>query len=360
GTALAVPRFIWRTTLIAVLFLVLAISSVSVVVKDSTGDVVSGAAVIVRSGLGPERRVTTGPDGRFTVDAPETGEVTVIVRAGGFAEKTEKVPAAHTGDIDVVLAPAGLFETVTVTPTRSEQRLGDTPASVNVVSSREIAASPALVADDVLRHVPTFSLFRRTSSLVAQPTTQGVSLRGIGPSGQGRTLVLLDGIPFNDPFGGWVYWTRVPLESVDRIEMTDGATSSLYGNYAMGGVINIITSRPTRASIDLKTQYSNEKSPKLDFFAGDRWNNLGAAVEGSFFRTDGFPIVAPIERGPIDNNADVAYRNLSGKLEYASSDRLSAFFRAGYFSENRNNAKIGELNDARWTTVNGGIRVRMP
>jgi outer membrane receptor protein involved in Fe transport len=208
--------------------------------------------------------------------------------------------------------------------------------------------------------VPTFSLFRRTSSLVAQPTTQGVSLRGIGPSGQSRTLVLLDGVPFNDPFGGWVYWTRVPMASVDRIEMTDGATSSLYGNYAMGGVINIITTKASRAQLDLKTQYGTETSPKLDFFASNRWKGFGAALEGSFFKTDGFPIVAPIERGPIDNNADVGYRNISGKIDYASSDRLTAFVRAGYFSEDRNNGKVGELNDTRWTTVNGGVRIRMP
>jgi outer membrane receptor protein involved in Fe transport len=345
---------------IAAFMLVLAASSISGVVHDSSGAVVAGAAVIVRAASGPELRATTGPDGRFTVDAAPTGDLTVVVRAGGFAEKVEQVPAAHAGELDLVLAPATLFETVTVTPTRTEQRLGDTPASVDVVTSREIETSPALVADDVLRQVPTFSLFRRTSSLVAQPTTQGVSLRGIGPSGQSRTLVLLDGIPFNDPFGGWVYWTRVPLESIDRIEMTNGSTSSLYGNYAMGGVINIITSRPTRALVDLKTQYGNENSPKLDFLAGDRWNSLGAAIEGSFFRTDGFPIVAPIERGPIDNNADVAYRNVSGKVDYAPSDRLNAFFRAGYFSEQRNNGKIGELNDTRWTTVSGGVRIRMP
>jgi outer membrane receptor protein involved in Fe transport len=346
---------------IAALIIALAAASpLSGVVHDSSGGVVAGAAVSVRAGSGPEMRVTTGSDGRFTVNAPETSDLTVVVRAGGFAEKIEHVPAAHTGDLDVVLAAANIFETVTVTPTRTEQRLGDTPASVNVVTSREIDASPALVADDVLRNVPTFSLFRRTSSLVAQPTTQGVSLRGIGPSGQSRTLVLLDGIPFNDPFGGWVYWTRVPLASVDRIEMTDGTTSSLYGNYAMGGVINIITSRPTRQMLEFKPQYGNRNSPKLDLFASDRWNNLGAAVEGSFFKTDGFPIVAPIERGPIDNNANVEYRNVSAKIEYTPSDRVNAFFRAGYFSEDRNNAKIGELNDTRWTTVNGGVRLRLP
>jgi len=345
---------------IAALMFVLALSPLTGVVHDSTGGAVAGAAVIVRSGPGQEIRATTGPDGRFTVDVPETGELTVIVRAGGFAEKTEQVSGSRSGDLDLTLSPATLFETVTVTPTRTEQKVVDTPASVNIVSKEDFQASPALVADDVLRNVPTFSLFRRTSSLVAQPTTQGVSLRGIGPSGQSRTLVLLDGIPFNDPFGGWVYWTRVPMESVDRIEMTDGPSSSLYGNYAMGGVINIITTRPSRQLVDLRTQYGNDSSPKFDVFASDRWNNIGAAFEGSFFKTDGFPIVAPIERGPIDNNADVAYSNVSGKVDYAPSDRVNAFVRGGYFSENRNNGKIGELNDTRWTTINGGVRVRLP
>jgi outer membrane receptor protein involved in Fe transport len=344
---------------IAALILALAASSLSGVVHDSTGAVVPGAVVIVRPAAGAEHQVVTGADGTFTADAPDAGDVTVIVRAGGFAEKTERLTGT-TRSVDIVLSPATLFETVTVTPTRTEQRLGDTPASVRVMTSEEIKASPALVADDVLRQVPTFSLFRRTSSLVAQPTTQGVSLRGIGPSGQSRTLVLLDGIPFNDPFGGWVYWTRVPLASVERIEMTEDTTSSLYGNYALGGVINIITSHPTRRTVEVRPQYGNKSTPKADFFASDRYGKLGVAVEGSVFNTDGFPIVETIERGPIDNNANVDYRNVSAKAEYTPSDRVNAFMRVGYFKENRNNAKIGELNDTKWTTVNGGVRIRMP
>jgi outer membrane receptor protein involved in Fe transport len=333
---------------------------VSGVVKDPTGAIVPGASVIVKPASGSERSALTGPDGRFTVDLPADGDVIVIVRAGGFAEKSHRVVTGDRGrEIEIVLEPASLLETVTVTPTRSEQRLGDVPASVNVVTSETIAASPALMADDVLRQVPTFSLFRRTSSLVAQPTTQGVSLRGIGPSGQSRTLVLLDGVPFNDPFGGWVYWSRVPLVSVDRIEITEGTTSSLYGNYAMGGVINIITSRPTRRTIELKSQYGNRNSPKVDFFASDQWNKVGAAVEGSFLNTDGFPIVAARERGPIDNNANVEYKNVTAKVDYNPTDRANAFFRAGYFTENRVNGKVGEVNDTRWTTVNGGVRARL-
>jgi outer membrane receptor protein involved in Fe transport len=311
---------------------------------------------VVRTQSGAERQTVTGSDGTFTLDNIQADAI-LIVRASGFAEKRQPV---SSGDIDVVLSPATILETVTVTPTRTEQRLGDVPASVQVLTSEQIKASPAVVADDVLRQIPTFSLFRRTSSLAAQPTTQGVSLRGIGPSGQSRTLVLIDGIPFNDPFGGWVYWTRVPLLSVDRVELTEGTSSSLYGNLAMGGVINIITSRPVRRTLEVKPQFGSRTSPKFDFFGSDRGKKVGVSVEGSFFRTDGFPIVAARERGPVDNNADVDYRNLSAKIEFTPTDRINAFFRAGHFTEDRVNGKVGEVNDTKWTTANGGVRILMP
>ncbi len=251
------------------LSLSLADPALTGVVTDSTGAAVSGASVVVQTPSGIEQQTVTGPDGRFAFDKAPSGEATLVVRAGGFGEARQ--PVSGSGEVEIVLSPAGLLETVIVTTTRTEQRLGDTPASVSLLTREQIQASPAVVADDVLRQVPSFSLFRRASSLAAQPTTQGVSLRGIGPSGQSRTLVLLDGIPFNDPFGGWVYWTRVPMVSVDRIEITEGTASGLYGNYAMGGVINIVTSRPSRRTIEMKTQYGGQNTPKLDFFASDVW-----------------------------------------------------------------------------------------
>jgi len=345
--------------LIAAFILALAASSISGVVRDSTGGVVSGASVVVRVAPGSEQRVTTGPDGRFTVDASATGPVVIVVRAGGFAEKTERVEDASR-PISIELAPAALLEQVTVTASRTEQRLGDIPASVSVLHSEDIRMSPAVVADDVLRQIPSFSLFRRTSSLSSHPTAQGVSLRGIGPSGVSRTLVLVDGTPFNDPFGGWVYWTRVPTESVDRIEVVDGSSSSLYGNYAMGGVINIVSARPERRSFDIKPQYGNHNSPKLDYTASDVWGKLGVTTDGSIFDTDGFPIVVPSEKGIIDINATVKFRNFNGKADYSPSDRVSLFARAGYFSEDRVNGKIGEVNDTQWKSVSGGARVRLP
>ncbi len=336
--------------------LMLAAPSVSGVVKDSTGGAVAGASVLIRTSSGTEQTVS-GPDGRFTLNKTPDGQSTLVVRAGGFAEKEQRLTGS--GDIEVVLEPAGLLEMVTVTPSRAEERLGNIPASVSVMDRADIKASPALVADDVLRRLPTFGLFRRSSSLSSHPTTQGVSLRGIGPSGVSRTLVLVDGVPFNDPFGGWVYWTRVPINSVDRIEVVDGSSSSLYGNYAMGGVINILGAKPSRRTVELKTQYGNNKTPKLDYFGSDVWGKVGLAVEGSVFDTDGFPIVVANERGVVDNNATVKFKNVNVKMDYSPSPSAQLFLRGGYFSENRGNGKIDEVNDTRWKSGSGGARLRL-
>jgi iron complex outermembrane recepter protein len=341
-------------------------------VRDTSGGVLQGALVIARLSSGAERQTVTDDTGRFTLTPPASGEVTLIVRVGGFAESRQTLaPGADRLALEIALSPAGVSDTVTVTPTRSEQRLGDVPASVSVIGREEIRQSPAVLPDDLLRQMPTFSLFRRSSSISAHPTSQGVSLRGIGPSGVSRTLVLLDGIPFNDPFGGWVYWTRIPLESAERIEVVDSASSSLYGTYAMGGVINIVTSPPARRTFELKSQYGNRQSPKLDFRGSDVWGKVGVSVDASVFDTDGYAPVVEVnpagipERGPIDNNASVAFRNVGVKLEYSPTDRVQAFVRTGYFREERDNGKITtlgppteEANDTTLKTLSGGVRVR--
>ena len=361
------------TTLAAALVAIqiAAAPSVSGVVRDSSGQVVPGAVIVARDASGAEQQAVTASDGRFTFAIPATGEVTLVVRANGFSEVRQTITAGTTQPVDVLLLPATLSETVTVTATRMEQRLRDVPASVNVLTQDDIRASPAVVADDVLRQIPTFSLFRRTSSLASHPTAQGVSLRGIGPSGVSRTLVLLDGVPFNDPFGGWVYWTRVPLDAAARIEVVDTSSSSLYGNYAMGGVINIVTAPASRRTVDLKAQYGTRNSPKLDFRASDVWGRFGAVLDGAVFTTDGYPIVVATnpagiaERGRVDKNASVEFTNVNVKLEYDPSERLHAFVRGGYFREERINGKAStidgsdEKNDTTWKSASAGIRAAM-
>src|SRR5690606_17522454 len=141
-------------------------------------------------------------------------------------------------DLRVVLAPPTFSDAVTVTASRASERWSDAAAApVSVVTGAELRASAPLVVDDVLRQTPGFTLFRRSSSRTANPTTQGVTLRGLGSAGGSRALVLADGVPLNDPFGGWVYWNRIPQAAIDRAEVLRGAASYIYGPNATAGVV---------------------------------------------------------------------------------------------------------------------------
>jgi outer membrane receptor protein involved in Fe transport len=339
-----------------------------VTIHDEQGLPIVGARIDIEEHSRGIRRSAFSAAQPLRITNLPPGLYEMRVEATGFASESKSVDLRNepSAVIEVRLQAGGLRQEVVVTPSRTEQALGDTPASISIITNEEIKASPAVVADDVLRRIPTFSLFRRTSSLSSHPTAQGVSLRGIGPSGVSRTLVLIDNVPFNDPFGGWVYWTRVPLESIDRVEVVEGPSSSLYGNYAMGGVINFVSRRPVHRSLELKSQYGNRDSPKLDFSLGDLWGKLGIAVDGSYFKTGGFPIVPPFERGIVDTKATVAFQNTNLKLDYGASSSASAFLRAGYFHEARNNGKAStfdgteEANDTIWRSLNGGIRLVLP
>lgn len=254
--------------------------------------------------------------------------------------------------------PVIQLEPIVVGAGRVEQRLGEAPAAVTVLDERDIATSAAQTVDDLLRQVPGFSLFRRSSSLVTHPTTQGVSLRGIGPSGASRALVLQDGIPLNDPFGGWVYWSKIPRLGIERIEVVRGGVSSLWGNYALGGVINVV-SRPIRPQTLLfEGSYGSRDTTSLDLLLSDVRGPLGVRLEGDFFTTDGFPVVKESQRGAIDIPADSSHRTFNGKVEYRLAPGVDLFVSGLYFDEDRGNGTPLQTNATEAGQVTAGGRLR--
>jgi outer membrane receptor protein involved in Fe transport len=249
------------------------------------------------------------------------------------------------------------LEPVVVSASRIEQKLRDVPANVTVITREEIQQSPARTVDDLLRQIPGFSLFRRSSSLVTHPTAQGVSLRGIGPSGVSRTLVLLDGVPLNDSFGGWVYWSKVPLESIERIEVVRGGGSGVYGNYALAGVINIITRRPEARVAQAKLDLGTRNTVDADLLASHVMGPWAASVEGSFFRTDGYKIVREDQRGAIDINADTSHETFNGRVEYTPSLASSLFLTGSFFHEDRGNGTPLQKNSTEAGYIGTGGRL---
>ena len=256
--------------------------------------------------------------------------------------------------------PTVRLDPVVVTPGRFQQSAGDTPAAVTVIGGDEIRKSPSQTVDDLLRQVPSFSLFRRSSSLVTHPTAQGVSLRGIGPSGASRALVLVDGIPINDPFGGWVPWSRIPTLGIEQIEIVRGGGSSVWGSGALGGVIQVLTRRPLHNSIALETSYGSYDTTNVDLFATGTYGPFGLAIEGNWFETGGFKIVKESRRGPIDIDADSRHGVLNGRIEFRPTKDVTIFFSGSYFDEERQNGTRIQVNDTNAGSMATGATVTTP
>jgi outer membrane receptor protein involved in Fe transport len=311
-------------------------------VVDTTGAPVRRAEVSLSIGAEVVRRVMTGDDGRFAFEDVRASGGSVAASAEGFARREESwtlsAPGAEATEVLLVLTPEGLAEQVTVTATRTDTKLGETAASLRVISRETLETTAAQTLDDALRQVPGFQLFRRTGSRAANPTAQGVSLRGVGASGASRALVLADGVPLNDPFGGWVSWGRVPRESVARVEVLRGGASDLYGSAALGGVIQILTRRAEeQPALSLEASYGSQRTHDGSLFASARKGRWGATLAAESFHTGGYFLVRRAERGAADTPAAARYTALVATLEREVSDRLRLFARASYFGEARDN-----------------------
>lgn len=261
-------------------------------------------------------------------------------------------PSAHQAAAPYKLPP------VIVTATRTRISPRDATNYVVVLNKDRIEQSPELVLDDVLRQVSGFNTFRRSSSMVTAPAddpeAEGVTLRGIGPGGASRALVLLDGIPVNDAFGGWIYWDEIPLQSIDRIEVVEGGGSNLWGNEAEGGVINIISKRPEDTQITIQPSYGIRNTTS-DSVAGDYVSGpFRVSLENDFFNTSGWDIVEPGFQGPIDQNTSSINDVFSGRGEFDPGTGLTSFLRGSYYNQNYNLGTPFRSASATRGFINGG------
>jgi outer membrane receptor protein involved in Fe transport len=327
-------------------------------VTDQNGAPVTQAEVIVRADSFTARS-KTDLSGKFYVDRLPPTEIELEVKAPGFARWITKLPALEVAPLlHVVLGPASVSEQVTVTATRTETRISETAASVVALNPDDLKTTAALTLDDALRQVPGFSLFRRSGSRTANPTTQGVSLRGLGASGASRAVVLADGIPLNDPFGGWVYWNRVPRESISQVEVLRGSASHLYGSGALGGVVNISTNSVATNSLSLTAAYGNEGTPNVSLFLGGKKRDWAASVATELFRTEGYVLVSRAERGPVDTRAGSRHGATNLKVERWFGRNQRIFGTGSFFRESRKNGTPLQTNRTRMNQFSFGGELR--
>ncbi len=247
---------------------------------------------------------------------------------------------------------AQVLDPLVVTATRAPQSLSSLPVAADVFTGETLATSPALAVDEVLKASAAFSLFRRQSSLSANPTTQGVSLRNLGPNGAGRTLVLLDGIPLNDPFGGWVAWTKPPGLNLALVEIVRGGGSSTWGSAALGGTVQLLSTStlpPTdRVSLNqLQVEAGDFGTVAADLASHTPRGRDTLSLNLRGFHSDGFARTAPAWRGPIDRPTDLDHATAQLAWTHLATTGTRTTVTARAFTEERGNGTPLQRNRTR-------------
>ncbi len=323
-------------------------------VRDQLGYVVPGARIVLQ-GIRYEHATTSGNDGAFRVEGAPRQKLHVTVEAAGFSRYKVEL-SEEVGELAVVLLPAAVAQEINVTANRVDTSQEDTPESIEVLSSRETDAIASLPVDQSLRLVPGFTLFRRSDSRTANPTSQGVSLRGVGGSGASRALVLYDDVPLNDPFGGWVYWGRIARQELSSVEVLRGGGSSLYGSGALSGVVNLVPQHEPRNLFSAEASIGSESAPDLSLADNVQLHSWTINTSGEAFRTDGYIVVPAAQRGPVDTPVN-SYHG-EGQVVARRKFALGDFFSAGeFYDEARNNGTPLQTNDTQLWQLSSGLNL---
>jgi len=207
---------------------------------------------------------------------------------------------------------------VSVTATKTERKVSDVPASINIITEKDIENSVALSANEILKNVAGINI-RNSMGLMSVGTTNKIYMRGFGGS-DARSLVLIDGVPMNDPYTGAAEWNQIPMSSIKRIEVVKGSGSSLYGSNAMGGVINIITKKPKEQKTDISLSYGSMNTKIGSISTTGKVDKFGYFLSGQMAKSDGY--IADVVANQKDNSIKrgVERENANLKFTYDIDD----------------------------------------
>ena len=202
-------------------------------VQDSTGAVVPRARVYLLKTAGVPQSVVADASGAFRFRDAGAGHCTLVASAPGLSGEQVRVPCDRTEAVRIELRPSALVETVVVQAERPEVPSSAVAASVLVLTSEDLGAIQALQLHDALRYLPGVEV----NQTGRRGAVTGLFVRG----GESKyNLVMLDGVKLNE-FGGGYNFAGLPAEQAERVEFVRGPQSALYGSYAIGSAMHVVT-----------------------------------------------------------------------------------------------------------------------
>jgi outer membrane cobalamin receptor len=314
------------------------------VVRTATGAPVPGARVVARQNAAADPAIADA-GGAFRL-ASVTFPAVLEVSAPGFLTLQTSV---RSSPVEIILSPSHIQQSVVVDASGTSAYL---PSAASL-DRADLEGVPAVAPDEALRTVAGFSLFRRSAARASNPTTHGVTMRGLSASGASRGLVLLDGVPLNDGFGGWVTWTRVPMLALDGIDIDRGAAGDTFGSDALGGVFQL-QSGPTHHAVSAGIEAGSNAQTALDVAADHRLGRVSFFGASSWYRTDGVIPLEPESRGAVDARADAEWFN--GLAKAAGDTTAGRWIVSGWGGkDDRGNGTVVQRNTMSGGTVAGSF-----
>ncbi len=190
--------------------------------------------------------------------------------------------------------------------------LSDEAYSIATISEDRLAATASGRIEDALRDIAGLQQFRRTDARSANATSQGATLRGLGGNASSRALLVLDGVPQSDPFGGWVTWPAFSAIRLNEIRVTRGGGSGAYGSGALSGTIEM-ESGPGKDGLIGNIAYGSHDSVEANALLGGALGNGRAFITASYARGDGFVPIIKSQRGTADGAAPYEQASLAAR-----------------------------------------------
>ncbi|MDQ8199261.1 TonB-dependent receptor plug domain-containing protein [Pelagicoccus enzymogenes] len=219
-------------------------------------------------------------------------------------------------------------------------------AAVSKLGIREFELGQFRDIADSLATYPGIASFRRTNSLAAHPTTQGVRLRNFGANASSRALVLFDGVPQNDPFGAWVYWHQYDLTQLDALHIYPSGIAETWGNMASGGLVSMVAKEAAAGARLFQASIGSAESYDLKAYAA-----YAAGDEAVFdigirrFDSDGFHTLAESQRGTVDEAAYSSAAILNTRVSWKPNEAWKSQLSLRLFDEERGNGTPLGRND---------------
>jgi len=341
---------ILKKTIYTFLFVCFSLGSVfsqnitGIVIDSETEEPLVGANIIIKE---LQRGISSNSEGAFSFENIAKDEYTILITFLGYQDKKVKLKVdGEDVSFKIKLKPSAVeMEKIIITATRTERKIEDLPGQNEVLEAGEIEEFPATSTDDLLQSIANVTV-NRSWGIFSKNAS--VTMRGLDAA-QG-VLILYNGVPLNKTAGGSINWHMISPDRIERIEVIKGPSSALYGNNAMGGVINIITKKSDKkVSGDVRTFGGSYATlgGKFDIEGNKDINGKKFywGISGFYRQGDGYIIEPKDVRDSTDVEVYLRENRVGATMGYEFNDKNKIEIEYSYYDDKRGDGRQVYFDD---------------